>query len=115
MWDPCGIRMDFNGILLGIKWDPCGIPMDLKGTLLGIKWDPWGTHMGGILFLRGVLTRYSQGSPIEMQEPPQLLFGRALELLKPILQGGTSLFPAKREVKREVGKAWQAWPGNQTS
>ena len=29
--------------------------------------------------------------------------------------GVTSLFPAKREVKREVGKAWQAWPGNQTS
>ena len=29
--------------------------------------------------------------------------------------GATSLFPAKREVKREVGKAWQAWPGNQTS
>ena len=28
---------------------------------------------------------------------------------------GTSLFPAKREVKREVDKAWQAWPGNQTS
>ena len=26
MWDPCGIRMDFNGILLRIKWDPCGIP-----------------------------------------------------------------------------------------
>ena len=26
----------------------------------------------------------------------------------------TSLFPAKREVKREVRKAWQAWPGNQT-
>ena len=46
MWDPCGIRMDFNGILLRIKWDPCGIPMDLKGTLRGIKWDPWGTHIG---------------------------------------------------------------------
>ena len=29
--------------------------------------------------------------------------------------GATSLFPARREVKREVGKAWQAWPGNQTS
>ena len=29
--------------------------------------------------------------------------------------GGTSLFPAKREVKREVAKAWQAWPRNQTS
>ena len=29
--------------------------------------------------------------------------------------GGTSLFPAKREVKREVSKALQAWPGNQTS
>ena len=29
--------------------------------------------------------------------------------------GATSLFPAKREVKREVAKAWQAWPGNQTS
>ena len=29
--------------------------------------------------------------------------------------GVTSLFPAKREVKREVSKAWQAWPGNQTS
>ncbi len=29
--------------------------------------------------------------------------------------GVTSLFPAKREVKREVCKAWQAWPGNQTS
>ena len=28
---------------------------------------------------------------------------------------GTSLFPAKIEVKREVDKAWQAWPGNQTS
>ena len=28
--------------------------------------------------------------------------------------GGTSLFPAKREVKREARKAWQAWPGNQT-
>ena len=79
--------------------------MDLKGTLLGIKWDPWGV----------VLTRYSQGSPIEMQAPPQVLFSRALELLKPMLQGGASFFPAKREVKREVGKAWQAWPGNQTS
>ena len=31
------------------------------------------------------------------------------------LSGATSLFPAKREVKREVGKACQAWPGNQTS
>ena len=30
-------------------------------------------------------------------------------------KGGTSLFPAKREVKREVAKAWQAWPRNQTS
>ena len=29
--------------------------------------------------------------------------------------GATSLFPAKREVKREVGKACRAWPGNQTS
>ena len=29
--------------------------------------------------------------------------------------GAASLFPAKREVKREVSKAWQAWPGNQTS
>ncbi len=29
--------------------------------------------------------------------------------------GTTSLFPAKREVKREASKAWQAWPGNQTS
>ena len=29
--------------------------------------------------------------------------------------GATSLLPAKREVKREVGKAWQAWPGKQTS
>ena len=29
--------------------------------------------------------------------------------------GDTSLFPAKREVKREVGHAWQAWPGTQTS
>ena len=28
---------------------------------------------------------------------------------------GTSLFPAKREVKREVLKVWLAWPGNQTS
>ena len=28
---------------------------------------------------------------------------------------GTSLFPAKREAKREATKAWQAWPGNQTS
>ena len=28
---------------------------------------------------------------------------------------GASLFPAKREVKRELSKAWQAWPGNQTS
>ena len=27
----------------------------------------------------------------------------------------TSLFPAKREVKREASKHWQAWPGNQTS
>ena len=27
----------------------------------------------------------------------------------------TSLFPAIREVKREVAKAWQAWPRNQTS
>ena len=26
MWDPCGIRKDFHGILLRIKWDPCGIP-----------------------------------------------------------------------------------------
>ena len=61
------------------------------------------------------LTKYSQGSPIEMQAVPQVLFRRAPELLKPILQGCTSLFPAKREVKREVGKACQAWPGNQTS
>ena len=29
--------------------------------------------------------------------------------------GATSLFPAKREVKREATKAWQAWPENQTS
>ena len=29
--------------------------------------------------------------------------------------GVTSLFPAKREVKREARKAWQAWQGNQTS
>ena len=29
--------------------------------------------------------------------------------------GATSLIPAKREVKREATKAWQAWPGNQTS
>ena len=36
-------------------------------------------------------------------------------MLKPVLQGCASLFPAKREVKREVGKACQAWPGNQTS
>ena len=28
---------------------------------------------------------------------------------------GASLFPAKREVKRELSKAWQAWLGNQTS
>ena len=28
---------------------------------------------------------------------------------------GTSLFPAKREAKREATKAWQAWPRNQTS
>ena len=28
---------------------------------------------------------------------------------------GASLFPAKREAKREATKAWQAWPGNQTS
>ena len=27
----------------------------------------------------------------------------------------TSLFPAKREVKKEVAKARQAWAGNQTS
>ena len=40
--------------------------------------------------------------------------GRSLAALSPPT-GGTSLFPAKREVKREVGKAWQAWPGNQTS
>ena len=26
-----------------------------------------------------------------------------------------SLFPVKREAKREVAKAWQAWPRNQTS
>ena len=31
------------------------------------------------------------------------------------LAGATSLFPAKREVKREVAKVWLAWPGNQTS
>ena len=34
---------------------------------------------------------------------------------KPPRRGGTSLFPAKREAKREATKAWQAWPGNQTS
>ena len=28
---------------------------------------------------------------------------------------GASLFPANREAKREATKAWQAWPGNQTS
>ena len=61
------------------------------------------------------LTKYSQGSPFEMQAVPQVLFWRALELLKPILQGRTSFFPAKREVKREVGKACQEWPGNHTS
>ena len=44
-----------------------------------------------------------------MQAVPQVLFRRALELFKPILQGRTSLFPAKREVKREVAKRWQAW------
>ena len=33
----------------------------------------------------------------------------------PTPNGGASLFPAKREAKREATKAWQAWPGNQTS
>ena len=28
---------------------------------------------------------------------------------------GHFTFPAKREAKREATKAWQAWPGNQTS
>ena len=46
-----------------------------------------------------------------MQAVPQVLFCRALELLKPTLQGCTSFFPAKREVKREVGKAYQSVPG----
>ena len=55
-----------------------------------------------------VLTMNFQGHPLEMQAVPQVLFRRAL-------QGGTSFFPAKREVEREVGKACQAWPGNRTS
>ncbi len=29
--------------------------------------------------------------------------------------GASSPFPAKRELKRELAKAWQAWTGNQTS
>ncbi len=29
--------------------------------------------------------------------------------------GAASLYPAKREAKREASKRWQAWAGNQTS
>ena len=48
-------------------------------------------------------TKFEHGGP-----------GASIQGPTPATQGA-SLFPAKREAKREATKAWQAWPGNQTS
>ena len=43
VWDPCGIRKDFHGILLRIKWDPCGIPGRSKEEVeRESQWRGWG-------------------------------------------------------------------------
>ena len=67
--------------------------------------------------------RAFSSTPIhQLPKPPKQIsscsLGNSLmraEAPLPHPRGGTSLFPAKREVKREVPKAWQAWPRNQTS
>ena len=56
----------------------------------------------------------SKTRPKENGPPSPASFSLARAAFWP-LAGGTSLFPAKREVKREVAKVWLAWPGNQTS
>ena len=50
----------------------------------------------------------------ESQAAPWVTFRCVLRPPSPT-QGGHFPFPATREAKREATKAWQAWPGNQTS
>ena len=68
------------------------------------------------------LRAFSSAPIHQLPKPPKQIsscsLGNSLmraEAPLPHPRGGTSLFPAKREVKREVPKAWQAWPRNQTS
>ena len=75
----------------------------------------WGPEMQ-------VLRAFSSAPIHQLPKPPKQIsscsLGNSLmraEAPLPHPRGGTSLFPAKREVKREVAKAWQAWPRNQTS
>ena len=85
---------------------------------MGMFATPRAKWRGRLPCARHVLDRF--GRPPSKTRPKQngpsspASFSLARAAFWP-LAGGTSLFPAKREVKREVAKAWQAWPRNQTS
>ena len=63
--------------------------------------------------IRDAFSKRFRRAPPGLPFHAQLLWHSSVARSPPI--GGTSLFPAKREAKREATKAWQAWPGNQTS
>ena len=79
---------------------------------------PRAKWRGRLPCARHVLDRFgrppSKTRPKQNGPPSPASFSLARAAFWP-LAGATSLFPAKREVKREVAKVWLAWPGNQTS